>query len=529
MQEKSDVDLRKFTPEQLCKIFRTAWRHGELGPMRTLLVELEERNANGLADEVSFFRGLIAKYENRLTDAIAAFNTSLNLNHKRHDSAIELAALKCHRFDFKDAYQLINDCTGDFSKSPVYLNMAGECLVTLGFPDKALPYFERAQHLQPEITDFTMNLASCLSFVGRSSQATELLDGLLRSGKDVPSRALYQLSGLDPQRLEPFFNGTVKTAKPADRGVGRGMMLHAKARLSEVKGDMDDAWSLYEQAGEALNSVAPEEPRSEVMLLNEMMNLASTTDWSLIPSAPVSGKDTTMIFVLGLPRSGTTLVEKILSAHPDVNSVGETNLIARSILKATGRNAANDRISGDALTEILLTHPQAIRQNYLTNIQYLSKDAPYTVEKQPLNTTFFPILLKAFPDAHFIFTERHPMATAFSMFKQLFSQAYFSTNRLSDLNVYLKVHHSMMEVWRERFPGQITEVTYEALVSSPETAIKTLMTALGLTDHPNVYEHHRHFSHSMTASSRQVQQGIYDSANLAWQKHEEKLKAKLSL
>ena len=529
MQKKTDVDLKKFAPEELCKIFRTAWRHGELGAMRTLLEEIEARDANDLVDEVSFFRGLVAKYENRLTDAIAAFTTSLNFNEKRHDSAIELAALKCHRFDFKDAYQLINDCSGDFSKSPVYLNMAGECLVTLGLPDKALPYFERAQHLQPEITNFTMNLASCLSFVGRSLQATELLEGLLKAGKGASSRLLYMLSGLDPQRLEPFFNEPMTSTQSAEQSVGRGMMLHAKARLCEVNGDMDHAWSLYEQAGEALNSAAPEAPSSEVKLLNEVMNLASTTDWSLVPSAPIAENDTTMIFVLGLPRSGTTLVEQILSAHPDVNSVGETNLIARSILKATGRNAANDRISGDVLSEVLLTHPQAIRRNYLTNIQHLSQDAPYTVEKQPLNTIFFPILLKAFPDAHFIFTERHPMATAFSMFKQLFSQAYFSTNRLSDLNVYLKVHRAMMDTWRERYPGQITEAGYEELVSGPEIAIKTLMTALDLTDHPNVYEHHMHFRRSMTASARQVQQGIYGSANSAWQKHEEKLKAKLSL
>ena len=120
--------------------------------MKELLSELNQRNATQLADEVYFFAGLVAKYEGRLADAMIAFDASLNLNVKRHDSAIELAKLKCHHFDFEEAHNLISNCEGDFSKSPVYLNMAGECLVTLGLPERALPYFEQAKQLQPEIS-----------------------------------------------------------------------------------------------------------------------------------------------------------------------------------------------------------------------------------------------------------------------------------------------------------------------------------------------------------------------------------------
>ena len=529
MQKKSDVDLRKFTPEELCKIFRTAWRYGELSAMKTLLTELERRNATELRDEASFFRGLIAKYEGRLTDAITAFDASLSHNQKRHDSAIELARLKCHRFDFGDAYQLINNCQGDFSKSPVYLNMAGECLVTLGLPDRALPLFEQAHQLQPDIQDFTMNLASCLSFLGQSSKAADLLERLLQVAEDTPSRALYQLSVLDPKRLEPFITHEVEAVTSIEHGFSNAMRLHAEARFNEANSETDQAWSLYEKAGETVSNISADGAIDEVKLLNDTMSLASNTDWSLIPSAPVAETDTTMIFVLGLPRSGTTLIEQILSAHPDINSVGETNLIARGILKATGRNAATDRITGDVLSEILLSHPQALRQNYLSNIAHLSQGARYTVEKQPFNTVFFPILLKAFPDAKFIFTERHPMATAYSMFKQLFSQAYISSNRLTDLNIYLNTHRAMMDEWRSLLPEKITEARYESLVSDPDTTISSLLKSLDIADHKNVYEHHRHFKRSMTASSQQVQQGIYDSANTAWQQHEEKLNAKLSL
>ena len=193
------------------------------------------------------------------------------------------------------------------------------------------------------------------------------------------------------------------------------------------------------------------------------------------------------------------------------------------------RIGVSDRLTGDVLSEVLLSHPQAIRQNYLSNIQHLSLDARYTVEKQPLNTAFFPILLKAFPDARFIFIERDAMATAYSMFKQLFAQAYFSSNRLTDLNIYLTTHRDMMDSWRKQFPERIIEASYEALVSDPTRTITTLLESLNIADHPNVYEHHIHFARSMTASSQQVQRSIYDSANTAWKEHEEKLKTKLNL
>ena len=528
MQNQTKVDLTKFTPEELCKIFRTAWRYGELSAMKDLLGELDQRNATQLADEAYFFTGLIAKYENRLVDAMTAFDASLNLNAKRHDSAIELAKLKCHHFDFEEAHNLISNCEGDFSKSPVYLNMAGECLVTLGLPDKALPYFEQARQLQPEIREFAMNLASCLSFVGRSSDAVVLLKELLAESNDPPARALYQLSSIDPTKLEHLLT-EAKASASGQPAMASAMRLHAEARFAEAIGDGEKAWLLREEAGKRLFETAPDAPIDEVKLLNDAMEVSAATDWSMIPDAPVTEDDTRMIFILGLPRSGTTLVEQILAAHPEVVSVGETNLIARSILKATGRNAPSDRLTGDVLSEVLLSHPQAIRQNYLSNIKHLSLGARYTVEKQPLNTAFFPILLKAFPDARFIFTERDAMATAYSMFKQLFSQAYFSSNRLTDLNIYLTTHRDMMDSWRKQFPDRIIEASYEALVSDPTRAITALLESLNIADHPNVYEHHIHFTRSMTASSQQVQRSIYDSANTAWKEHEEKLKTKLDL
>ena len=528
MQNQTKVDLTKFTPEELCKIFRTAWRYGELSAMKDLLGELDQRNATQLADEAYFFTGLIAKYENRLVDAMTAFDASLNLNAKRHDSAIELAKLKCHHFDFEEAHNLISNCEGDFSKSPVYLNMAGECLVTLGLPEKALPYFEQARQLQPEIREFAMNLASCLSFVGRSSDAVVLLKELLAESNDPPARALYQLSSIDPTKLEHLLT-EAKASASGQPAMASAMRLHAEARFAEAIGDGEKAWLLREEAGNLLFETATDAPIDEVKLLNDAMEVTAATDWSMIPDAPVTEDDTRMIFILGLPRSGTTLVEQILAAHPEVVSAGETNLIARSILKATGRNAPSDRLTGDVLSEVLLSHPQAIRQNYLSNIQHLSLGAKYTVEKQPLNTAFFPILLKAFPDARFIFTERDAMATAYSMFKQLFSQAYFSSNRLTDLNIYLTTHGDMMASWRKQFPDCIIEASYEALVSDPTRAITALLESLNIADHPNVYEHHIHFTRSMTASSQQVQRSIYDSANTAWKEHKEKLKNKLDL
>ena len=86
-----------------------------------------------------------------------------------------------------------------------------------------------------------------------------------------------------------------------------------------------------------------------------------------------------------------------------------------------------------------------------------------------------------------------------------------------------------MDAWRKQFPERITEASYEALISEPSIAIEKLLKSLKIEDHPNPYEHQLHFSRSMTASSQQVQKGIYDFANSAWHTHKEKLNAKLLL
>ena len=354
------------------------------------------------------------------------------------------------------------------------------------------------------------------------------MEDLIAKSSDYPARALYLLSSIDPIKLEPFITELAREDTSRRPAMASAMRMHAEARFFDVKGDPERAWSLREKAGVIVYETAASGPLEEVKLLNEATSVISKTDWSIIP-IPSHENETCMIFVLGLPRSGTTLVEQILTAHPAVASVGETNLIARSILKATGRNAPSDRLTAEALSEVLLTHPQAIRHNYLSNIRHLSAGATYTVEKQPFNTVFFPILLKAFPDAHFIFTERDAIATAYSMFKQLFSQAYFSSNRLTDLNIYLNAHRKMMDAWRKQFPERITEASYEALISEPSIAIEKLLKSLKIEDHPNPYEHQLHFTRSMTASSQQVQKGIYDFANSAWHTHKEKLNAKLLL
>ena len=529
MKKEIGVDLTKFTSEEIYKIFRTAWRHGELTAMKTLLVEIERRNPIEPQDEISFFRGLVAKYEGRFADAIAAFETSMQCNEKRHDSTIELAKLKCYFFEFEQAYKLINDCQGDFSNSPVYLTMAGECLITLGLPDRALPHFERAHNLQPNIHQFAMNLASCLSFVGQSARAVKLLQGVLTDEGGNLARALYQLSTLAPEKCEPFVKAERPSLAPANLDVNLALRLQAEARLNDAKGESEKAWDLYQRAGAVVTKQAADEAMHEVKLLRDATKLAMATNWTLIPNARRAENEPRMIFVLGLPRSGTTLVEQILSAHPDVESVGETNLIARSILKVAGRNLATDRVTGEVLSEATLSHPQGLRKNYLRNIKHLAQNARYAVEKQPFNTVFFPFLLKAFPDARFIFTERHPLATAYSMFKQLFAQAYYSSNRLVDLNIYLQAHRSMMDAWRDQFAGQFIELEYETLVAAPEATIAGMLEKLDIQAHPNVFEHHIHFKQSMTASSQQVQQSIQSSGNLAWQQFADRLTAKIKL
>ena len=188
------------------------------------------------------------------------------------------------------------------------------------------------------------------------------------------------------------------------------------------------------------------------------------------------------IFVIGMPRTGTTLVERILGSHPDVFAAGELNEFGLELTRQVATLAAGRALSRlefvDATTRLDF---KVLGQRYLERVRPLRDDRPVFIDKLPFNYLYAGLIHRALPHAKIVSLERHPMDSCYSMYKQLFRDAYPFSYDLDDLGRYYVAYRELMEHWHRVMPGVIHTVRYEDLVADLEGEARRLLEYCGLT------------------------------------------------
>ena len=230
------------------------------------------------------------------------------------------------------------------------------------------------------------------------------------------------------------------------------------------------------------------------------------------------------IFILGMPRTGSTLTDRILSSHSDVSSVGELMCFKRAVEESCGGRGEPDFFAsffGSAPADM----PYAeIGTRYLEMLAPLVGEQRYFIDKMPMNYVFVGLIAKALPGARFIHTKRNPMDTCFSNYKQMFGEGYYGYSYdLQDLAHHYHLYSELMAFWHEQLPGQIIDVEYECLVAEPEREIKSLVQHLELPWETQCLEFYRNSTAVNTASVSQVRQPIYRGSVEKWRKFSDQL------
>jgi hypothetical protein len=229
------------------------------------------------------------------------------------------------------------------------------------------------------------------------------------------------------------------------------------------------------------------------------------------------------IFVVGMPRSGTTLVEQILASHPAVRGAGELTLFERAIddVRAAMHQAP-------AYPEIALqmsgTHFRELGARYLAGIQQLAPAASHVTDKMPTNFLFAGLIHLALPHATIIHTVRDPIDTCISCFSRLFTEVNFQTYELAELGRYYRHYQALMAHWRRVLPAaRILDVSYEETVADLEGAARRILSHCGLPWDPRCLDFHLTERVVRTASATQVRQPIYTSSVGRWRAYERHL------
>jgi hypothetical protein len=237
-------------------------------------------------------------------------------------------------------------------------------------------------------------------------------------------------------------------------------------------------------------------------------------------SAEVGGFDTTEpIFIVGLPRTGSTLIERILSSHSAIYAAGELlhlNAAMMEEIRKSGPLAGQS----DLLRKSLDADPAAIGRNYLHRTRPFTGHTPHFIDKRPLNCLSIGIIHRALPNARIIHVRRTPMDTCYAIYKFLFNDAYPWSYDLNDIAQYFIAYRRLMDHWRRALPDRIIDIAYEDVVGDLEGEARTLIARLGLEWEPACLSFNENEAATLTGSAVEVRQQIYTSSVGRWRHYE---------
>lgn len=225
------------------------------------------------------------------------------------------------------------------------------------------------------------------------------------------------------------------------------------------------------------------------------------------------------IFIIGMPRTGTTLLERMLGRHSDVQSAGEL-LDFGQLLAAAARKCMSANPGKTLLEASLLIDFAQLGRDYMASAREAASGSRMFIDKMPVNYLYCGLIRKALPNARLIHMMRDPMDSCYAVYKTLFNQAYYFSYDLEELAAYYTSYRQMMRHWHAAMPGNILDVQYEELVTDTERQAKRILAWCGLEWQPAVLRPSDNEAPSTTASAAQVREPIYLSSVRKWRKYE---------
>lgn len=289
--------------------------------------------------------------------------------------------------------------------------------------------------------------------------------------------------------------------------------MHLSFALGKAYDDLGDTDSAFAHlcAGNALRRAMSPYDHARVTAMFKAVRAVFASGPLQAWAGPVDGP--VPVFIVGTPRSGSSLTEQILAAHSLVDGAGETHAAERAL--APMHKALR---AGEPITQQMLG---AVRADYRAAIAELGVDAPVIVDKYLANTRAVGHLAAAFPEARFIAMARDPVATCWSNFKQFYAvDGNDFAYDLADLAHYWKLDNALLDFWRTLLPGRILTLSYEQLTLEPQASATAALAHCGLRYEPQCLEFHTQTRAVTTASTDQVRRKIYTGSSEAWRRYE---------
>ncbi|NOG54641.1 MAG: tetratricopeptide repeat protein [Planctomycetes bacterium] len=445
---------------------------------------------------------------NQVAEALRLLKQAHQLSPTHPVCLFQLAQVCLRRGNAEEALHYGNLALQQQPDTAVLHSVVGSALRMLGRHEEAIASFDTALTTEPDLTPAVAGKAEALERLGRSDEALTLLTSAVEAGR--ASTAIVLALARNCKRI----GKPEQSISPLTDAIARAQSDSEKSALCFQLGATLEALQQYDNAVDAYENANAAQPRptpspSIANEINALINTFSPRFWSSAPRS--TGTTDRPIFIVGMPRSGTSLVEQILDCHPHVFGAGE--------LEEMGTIAAQiPRVIGSSdpfpmcMKSITQPHLDQLAQAYLDRLNMRNADAAHVTDKMPANFKRLGLIAMLFPNARIIHCTRDPLDTCFSCFASPLPAEHWWSTSLSDTAEMYVHYQRLMAHWSECLPIPIHDVQYEELVADQEAVSRAMIDFCGLEWDNACLRFHESKRVVRTLSTDQVRQPVYDSS-----------------
>jgi len=469
--------------------------------------------------QAHFLVGLVALEAPDRPNAHRAFKSVVKLDPDHAAAWSQLARLNASEGRVKLAEQALLETRRLKPTDPAILDTIGTVLTQLGEYDAAKAFFARATTSAPNTPQYMMNLANNLVFLGEIETAKAIFSDVIDIQANTPQAHWGFASAVKAKSEDHIDQMRALLARNKENPRGLGFLYYAIGKELEDLKVWPEAFEAFAAGAAARRqTVAFDEPTEQTMF--EALKSTYTRSW--LEKCGPGNPDPSPIFVLGQPRTGTTLIERIITSHSEVHSAGELQQFGLAI-RRLAKIQDPRRYSPELLEAAAALNPAQLGTTYLQSSSRMRGKLPRFVDKLPVNYLNIGLILAALPNAKIVHLVRGPMDACFASFKQLFADAYLHSYDQEEMARHHVRYRDLMAHWHREFPGRIIDISYEATAADLEPNARKLIAALELDWEDACLNFHESSAGVATASAVQVREPAHTRSIGRWRRYETQL------
>ena len=517
---KSDKHAQQATPEQVLDQVWSLINQRQVKPAQAVCLKINEQYPN--CEHGWFATSFLAFQLGQYNLSLEAINNALFVNnnearwllHKAHTllRLQQLGKAKTLAEQLaKQPFIDINFC----SELALILNELSCYKLAEKQYELGLLQADLDQHTQAQLL---FNLATIQRYLGKITEAENTLDKVLQL-RPLDGEAMLLRTSLRKQTVENnHIAALTKTIKTESlRPLVKTQMYYALAKEYE---DVER----FELSFEALKLGADTRRQNmQYKVENDLTTIAQLQqhfNQTLFAQEHQGFDNDEPIFILGLPRTGSTLVDRILSNHNKVHSAGELNNFALQMMKQIKQQPNTDSSLAEWATKLDF---KKLGEDYIKSTRPSTGHTAKFIDKLPLNSLYIGLIHLALPKAKIIYVNRQPMDACYAIYKNLFTNGYPFSYRLTELADYYAAHKQLMQHWQQTLPNVIYQIEYEQLVTNPEQEVRKLLQYCQLDWQSQCIAVEENKTATTTASASQVRQAIHSNSVNKWRNYQSQL------